>query len=279
MIDSASNGEDVAIGVLIEAGAALAESLDLATTLGRVAQLTVPRLADLCVIDLRDADGSIRQVAVAASDERFARRLVELHERRQLSPDGEHPAARVIRTGEAELRAEMTREEMSAFAQGSAHARFMIDHHYRSAVVAPLRARGRTLGALSVLRLGGSEPYDAEDLDVVGELARRAALAIDNARLFSEVRSVEQRLEAILVNLAEAITLTDESQRIVFANQAAAELLGAREPDELIGVSTETQAASSASRSITAIPQSWPSSNVSSGATARRSTTRAASPR
>ena len=79
MIDSASNGEDVAIGVLIEAGAALAESLDLATTLGRVAQLTVPRLADLCVIDLRDADGSIRQVAVAASDERVARRLVELH--------------------------------------------------------------------------------------------------------------------------------------------------------------------------------------------------------
>ncbi len=84
----------------------------------------------------------------------------------------------------------------------------MIDNGYRSAVVAPLVARQRTLGALSVLRLGDGDALRAARTSrLVSELARRAALAIDNARLFSEVRSVEQRLEAILVNLAEAITL------------------------------------------------------------------------
>jgi PAS domain S-box-containing protein len=109
----------------------------------------------------------------------------------------------------------------------------MIEHGYRSAVVAPLRARERTLGALSVLRLAEGEPYAPEDLDLVCELARRAALAIDNARLFSELQQVEQRLEAVLANLAEAITVADEHGQMVFANQAAADLLGVATPSEL----------------------------------------------
>jgi PAS domain S-box-containing protein len=222
--------------LLVEAGIALTESLDLSTTLGRVARLTVPRLADLCVIDLLDDDGSIRQMAIASVEERVAEELHELRERRQLDPTGEHPVARVIASGEGKLLAHMESDLLRSFAAGSAHARFMIANGYRSAVVAPLVARRRTLGALSVLRLGEGAAYGQEDYEVVSELARRAALAIDNARLFSEVRSVEQRLEAILVSLAEAITLTDAEDRIVFANQAAAELLGVGAPHELTGV-------------------------------------------
>jgi PAS domain S-box-containing protein len=229
----------VAVDLLLEAGVALAESLDMGETLGRVARLTVPRLADLCVIDLLDDDGSIRQMAVASVDERIAAELHSLRERQQLDPGGEHPVARVIARGEPELLAHMTSEHLRGFASGSAHARFMVANGYHSAVVAPLVARRRTLGALSVLRLGDGLPYGPEDLELVSELARRAALAIDNARLFSEARRVEQRLEAILVNLAEAITLTDSEQRIVFANQAAAELLGAQTPAELIDVDTD----------------------------------------
>jgi PAS domain S-box-containing protein len=225
---------DTAMGLLVEAGAVLSSSLDLTTTMGQVAELTVPRLADLCVIDLRDDDGSIRDVAVAAARDGIARGLEELRVRHPLDPGGEHPVARVIRSGEPELLAEMTSALLSSFAQGSEHARFMIDHGYRSAVVAPLLARGRTLGALSVLRFDDGEPYGREDLDLVCELARRAALAIDNARLFSEMHRVEQRLEAILVNLAEAITVVDEHGQTVFANQAAADLLGAATPEELM---------------------------------------------
>ena len=231
---------DAAIELLVEAGVALATSLDLSTTMGHVARLTVPRLADLCVIDLLDEDGSIRDVAVAAADDQIARGLEELRSKNQLDPQGEHPVARVIRSGEPVLLPQMTNMLLSSFAQGSEHARFMIDHGYHSAAVAPLLARERTLGAISVLRLGGGEPYADEDMSLVCELARRAALAIDNARLFSELHHVEQRLEAILVNLGEAITVMDERGRMVFANQAAADLLGAAAPDELMSAQPGT---------------------------------------
>jgi PAS domain S-box-containing protein len=224
---------ELAADLLVEAGAVLATSLELATTMQQVARLTVPRLADLCVIDLREDDGAIREVAVAAGDPSLASALEALRARHPLDPRGEHPVARVIRSGEAELLEEMTAMLLRSFAQGDEHARFMIEHSYRSAVVAPLLARGRTLGALSVLRLGDSEPYGAADLELAGELAGRAALAIDNARLFSQLRRVEQRLEAVLVNVAEAITLTDDGGRTVFANQAAADLLGTDTPEEL----------------------------------------------
>jgi PAS domain S-box-containing protein len=231
-IDAHSAGE-VAVGVLIDAGAVLASSLDLNTTMGQVARLTVPRLADLCVIDLRDDDGTIRDVAVACEQAQLARELEELRGAYPLDPGGEHPVAQVLRSGEPTLLPEMSSKLLSSFAQGSKHAEFMIDHGYRSAVVAPLQARERTLGALSVLRLGSGTAYDEEDLRLVCELARRAALAIDNARLYSEMRAVERRLEAILVNLAEAVTVVDEQGRTVFANQAAAELLKVSSPEEL----------------------------------------------
>jgi PAS domain S-box-containing protein len=208
--------------------------------MGQVAQLTVPRLADVCVIDLLDEDGSIRDVAVAAADERIARDLEELRSRHQLDPNGEHPVARVIRSGEPVLLPEMTSALLGSFAQGSEHARFMIDHDYRSAAVAPLLARERTLGAISTLRLGDGGAYGSEDMDLVCELARRAALAIDNARLYSRLRAVEQRLEAVLVNLAEAITVMDERGQMVFANQAAADLLGASTPEELMSAQPGT---------------------------------------
>jgi PAS domain S-box-containing protein len=221
------------VELLLEAGAVLATSLDPRTTMGQVARLTVPRLADLCAIDLIDEDGSIREAAVAAADEGLARALEELRARHPLDPSGQHPVARVIRSGDPELLAEMSDGLLRSFAQGSEHARFMIAHRYRSAAVAPLSARGRTLGALSVLRLDDSPPLTDEDMALVSELARRAGLAIDNARLFSDLRGVEQRLEAILASLAEAVTVMDEQGRIVFANQAAADLLGARTPEEL----------------------------------------------
>jgi PAS domain S-box-containing protein len=222
-----------AIALLVESGAVLSSSLDLASTMNRVAQLTIPALADLCVIDLCDHDGGISELAAASTDAQLACRLEELRSRYPLDPAGGHPVARVIRSGQAELFTEMTQQQLRSFAGGSEHARFMTANRYRSAIVAPLSARGHALGALSVLRLADSEPYERDDLELACELARRAALAIDNAQLFSEVHAVEQRLEAMLRNLAEAITLVDDAGRTVFANRAALELLGLRSFEEL----------------------------------------------
>jgi PAS domain S-box-containing protein len=219
--------------LLVEAGAALAGSLDPQTTMREVAKLTVPRLADLCVIDLLDEEGAINDVAVVATDAEIARGLEALRAHSPLDPGGEHPVARVIRSGAPELLAEMAHSSLRTFAEDATHAEFMIANHYRSAVVVPLQARGRTLGAISILRLEPSKPfgqaerpYGQADLELAGELARRAALAIDNARLFSALRRLEQRLEAILTSVAEAITVIDRDGRTIFANQAAADLLG-----------------------------------------------------
>jgi PAS domain S-box-containing protein len=225
--------------LLIEAGAVLATSLDLATTMTQVASLTVPRLADLCVIDLVADDGSISDVAVVAAEPSIAHELEQLRERYPLNPAGRHPVAHVIRSGEPQLLPEMTTFLLRSFAEGSEHARFMIDHDYRSAVVAPLTARARTLGALSVLRLGEHLPFSEEEAALVHELALRAALAIDNARLFGELRALERRQDAILANLAEAITVEDRSGQTVFANQAAADLLLAATPAELMSSTLE----------------------------------------
>jgi len=231
-----------AVELLVEAGAALAGSLDPRTTMHEVAKLTVPQLADICVIDLLDEQGQINDVAVVAADEEIARGLEELRARSPLDPGGEHPVARVIRSGQPVLLAEMPDISLRTFAESSTHAEFMIAHHYRSAVVVPLRARGRTLGAISILRLEPSRPlgqaerpYKQDDLELAAELARRAALAIDNARLFSDLRRLERRLEAILINVAEAITVVDRSGQTIFANQAAADLLKVASPGELTG--------------------------------------------
>jgi PAS domain S-box-containing protein len=230
---STALADDVAVELLLEAGSVLASSLDLETTIAQIAQLTVPRLADLCVVDLLEPDGSIRKVAAAARSERLASDLAELRMRHPLDPGGAHPVAVAIRSGEPQLNAHMSSGLLEGFAQGSEHAAFMIDNAYRSALVAPLVARGRTLGALSLLRLGDCEPYAREDVGLANELARRAALAIDNASVFSNLQSVERRLEAILANLAEAITVEGPAGETVFANRAAAELLGAASVGEI----------------------------------------------
>jgi PAS domain S-box-containing protein len=225
---------DMAMALLLEAGAVLANSLDPSTTMGQVAKLMVPQLADLCVIDLLDHDGSIRDLAVAAAKPELAQGLERVRMEHPLDPAGEHPVAQVIRSGEPMLLAQMSNALLHSIAQGSKHARFMISHDYRSAIVAPLAARGRTLGALSVLRLGDSPPYRPSDLELACELARRAALAIDNARLYSDLQHTEQRLQAVLVNIAEAITVVDAEGRTVFANQAAADLLRVQSPAEVM---------------------------------------------
>ena len=230
----ASGARGVGIALLIEAGAVLSSSLDPTTTMDQVARLVVPRLADLCVIDLLEDDGSIRGAAVAARDESVVAELEQLHERHPLDPSGDHPAARVIRTGEPILLGQISDALLASYAAGSERGRFVITHGYRSAAVAPLVARDRTLGCVSVLRLGDRAPYDADDFVLVCELARRAALAIDNARLYAHARGVEQRLDAVLANLAEAVTVVDRGGRTIFANQAAADLLGVDSVDDVL---------------------------------------------
>ena len=207
---------------------------DALSMLDQVAGLAVPDMADLCTVDLLEADGTLKGVVARATDPADADAVRIQRAMAPLARDGEHPVAVAARSGRALLLPEMPAQELERFASSRAHFELMQQLHYRSAIVVPLSARGRTLGVLSLLRFDGDTPYDDQDFSVARDLARRAALAVDNARLFGDLRRAESQLEAILTNLSEAVTVQDGSGELVYANQAAADIMGAGSPEELM---------------------------------------------
>src|SRR5947208_1519907 len=179
--------------LLAEASRLLASSLDYEAMLERLARLLVPALADLCVVDLVGDDGEIRRVAAAHADpakDEAARELA-----RRFSPDrrGHHPVARALRSGRPELASEISAETLETIAPDPAHRELAHAMAYASYLVVPITARERTLGAISLVSAGSGRRYMAEDVPLAEDIARRAAVAIDNARLYHQS---EARLRA-----------------------------------------------------------------------------------
>src|SRR5437867_7457158 len=179
--------------LLAEASRLLASSLDYEATLERLARLLVPALADLCVVDVVGDDGEIRRVAAAHADpakDEAARELA-----RRFPPDrrGHHPVARALRSGRPELAGEISADTLEAIAPDPAHRELAHAMAYASYLVVPLTARERTLGAISLVSAGSGRRYTAEDVPLAEDIARRAAVAIDTARLY---RQSEARLRA-----------------------------------------------------------------------------------
>jgi len=216
------------------AGELLDAPPDSLSMLDQVAGLAVPDMADLCIVDLLEPDGTLKGVVARAADPRDAEALRAERDHAPLDPAGEHPVAVAARTGRAVLLSEMPPVDLRRYATSPEHLELMTRLRYRSAIVVPLSARGRTLGVLSTLRFANDRPYDEQDFAVARDLARRAALAIDNARLFNDLRRAEGQLEAILKSLSEAVTVQDGSGELVYANQAAADIMGAATPEELM---------------------------------------------
>jgi signal transduction histidine kinase len=176
-----------------------------------VARLSLPLLADWCAIDLADEAGAVRRVAIAHADPN----KIELTERLQRlypdEPSARHGVPNVIRTGHSELVPEISEAMLEAAARDPEHLRLMRELQLRSYIVVPLVARERTLGAVSVVGTTARRRYDAEDLAVAQDLAARAAMALDNARLYDEAR--EQAEAHALLNraLRETIGERDET--------------------------------------------------------------------
>jgi len=175
------------LALLAEAGAALGSSLDQDTSLRELARVCTRSFADYCITYILDPEGAIRRVGCAHADpamDAVARELAELY-----PPDlaADIGAGHVIRTGHSIMAAEVTEADLHRAAQDEQHLRILLRLRPRSSMVAPLRARGRTLGAMAVASVeGGRPPFDGEDLALVEQLAARAALAVDNARLFHQ---------------------------------------------------------------------------------------------
>ncbi|HEX8695733.1 MAG TPA: MHYT domain-containing protein [Longimicrobium sp.] len=195
---------ELARDFLAEASRVLASSLDYQTTLGSVARLAVPRLADWCAVDVLDADGKVERVAVEHTDPEKVALVHRLQERYPSDPAAPRGLAQVIRTGEPEMVSEIHEELLVQAARDPEHLRTIRELGLRSYIVVPLVAREKTLGAITLVHAESGRAYDERDLALAEELARRAAVAIDNARLFAETEESRARLEQQAAELEEA---------------------------------------------------------------------------
>lgn len=217
---------------LAEVGEVLASSLDVEPTLQTVAGLAVPVLADWCGVHLLRADGQIEPVAIAHVDPAKIAWAWELQRHFPLDLDAPNGVPKVIRTGEPEFVPEITEAMIEAAGLDPERLALVRRLHLSAAIVVPMTTRGRKIGAISLYWAESRRRYDEADLALASELARRAALAVDNARLYGEARAAEARFHAIFAGAAEGILLIAEDGHILDANEAATRLLG-YEVDEL----------------------------------------------
>ena len=210
---------------ILEAGDVLSSSLDYRKTLVSVARLAVPQIADWCSVHIVEHDGSIVELATEHADPEkilFAR---ELEERYPPDPNSATGAPAVIRNGAPELVALITDEMLAAAAIDEIHLGLLRELGYVSSMCVPLQARGRTLGAFTLISSESARVFGPEDLLLAQELARRAAAAIDNARLF---REAEERAQAarVLATIGDGVFLVDRTGRIRLWNRAAETITG-----------------------------------------------------
>jgi len=179
---------------LADAATELSSSLDYQTTLARVARLAVPTFADWCAIDLVE-DGRLNRLAVEHVDPAKVQLAIDLEQRYPADPDAPSGAWNVMRTGRSELVREVTDEMLVAAAIDEEHLRIARELHLRSGLTVPLVARGRVLGVITWVSAESDRLYGPDDLALAEDLAKRAAIAIDNAELHSQTLAAADQLQ------------------------------------------------------------------------------------
>ncbi len=224
---------------LAQAGEALASSLDYEETLQQVARLAVPALGDLCIVDVVEDDG-VRRVGLqhVLPEKRV---LLEALAREYPPMVGSPaPAGRVLASGVTELLAHVDRDTVRAHTVETRHAEIIGKIGIRSHIAAPMIVRGRTLGVVSVGITESDRQYTQDDVLVVEEVTRRAAMAVENARLYraaqreiehrrrveEQLRLSEARYRGILEQSPMSTQIMSPDGRTVAVNQAWEQLWG-----------------------------------------------------
>jgi diguanylate cyclase (GGDEF)-like protein/PAS domain S-box-containing protein len=233
---------------LAQAGEVLASSLDVSATLASVARLAVPHLADWCSVELLEQGGSRRRVATAHPDPARREWAEELRRRHPLQPDAPRGLASVLRTGRPEFYPQVTDELLQEVASDADHLALLREGGIQSAMIVPIAAHGRVLGAITLVSTASGPRYDAADLALVEDLARRAALAVEVARLYHQARQAvadrdralsdlkrnEERFRALVENSADTIALVSPEGTLTYAGPSLRRVLGYSE-EEVVG--------------------------------------------
>ena len=209
------------MGVLAELSTVADDAPAVERLAGRIAEVLARGVADVVIVDGVTPSGPMRLAARGAGP-----RDREMAEALESMPAVEPPRAPV--------RATAPDGEVGALLAPPGQLPAAVEDALRSAMVVPLAARGHPVGSLTLITTAGRAPFSDDDLDFARVAAGRAALALDNAGLSSELTIVERQLAAALSSLAEAVTVQDLSGRVVFANEAAAELLGLPSAEALV---------------------------------------------
>jgi PAS domain S-box-containing protein len=182
--------------LLAAAGPALAATLDYEQTLEDITRLMVPELADWCLLDIAEDDGSVNQLAAAHAEEEKEHLLRKLREHRRFGEGDPGSTAEVLRTGQSMLISDLPDTTFYERDLEGEHLEIVNRLEPRSLMCVPLLARGKTRGAITLVSSRLDRRYDREDLLLAEDLAYRCALAADNARLYrdrSEIARVLQR--------------------------------------------------------------------------------------
>jgi PAS domain S-box-containing protein len=184
---------------LAEASRALASSLDYQRTLRRVAELAVPQIADWCAVDLVDAAGDRSPVSIAHVDPAKLQLAEELRGYAPMRPDPERGLGLVLRTGEPLLYREITEEMISRAAVDERHLELLRLVGFRSAAVVPVKLGRQVLGAMTLVSAESGRQLDHSDVELATQVASRAAVAIENSRIYSERSRIAHTLQQSLL--------------------------------------------------------------------------------
>jgi PAS domain S-box-containing protein len=226
--------------ILAEATTGLFESLDTAGTLRTLCQIVVTRLADCCAIDELDERGELCRLVAETSGGSSADEAARLLAYAPLA-SGNSLAARVLRSGRPILVSEVPGDWLATGLKADEQRAAFAKIGVYSVMVLPLVARGHPLGVLGIVSTRADRRYDARDLVLAEEISRRAAIAMDNARLHRQAEAALRvrnealaELEAFLSASPVGFVLMDRDLRLRKVNSAYARLREA-DADEILG--------------------------------------------
>jgi PAS domain S-box-containing protein len=185
--------------LLAAAGPALAATLDYEQTLEDITRLIVPELADWCLLDIAEDDGSVNQLAAAHAEEEKEHLLRKLREHRRFGEGDPGSTAEVLRTGQSMLISDLPDTTFYERDLEGEHLEIVNRLEPRSLMCVPLLARGKTRGAITLVSSRLDRRYDREDLLLAEDLAYRCALAADNARLYRDRSKIARVLQRSLL--------------------------------------------------------------------------------
>lgn len=206
--------------LLLDASAVLLSTLDADEMLRALSSVIVPSFADWYAVDVVGEDQRIRRLEIMHRDPEKTRAARQLSEQHPESPAASRGVPAVIRTGRSEL-AESIRESLfSDSAQDEAHLSALRELGLCSYIIVPLRGRDAVLGAITFVTAESDRHYDRQDLSVAEELGRRAAQAMENARLFRATDEQRELLEQQATELeAQAEELEQTAAELEMSNE------------------------------------------------------------